>query len=496
MKRIKQLPIWIIALWMTMTVTNLAWAADTQKPTPKGYLRVKKPRQFIHYPVSFTPTEISVKWNPATDDVTPQNKLRYRVLWKRSPDGAWKSSHSGQNYLVNTTSYTIKGLEPNTEYIVRVGVLDEADNGAWYDEKTVKTKQVADTQAPQPGCSGKVTIGTVTSNSATVSWCAATDDVTPSNQLEYFASLLVNKVFVTGGVPRSKNITSYTLTGLSPNTEYEMRLFVYDQVDNNVGYEFVKFTTKPAGIAVTGVTLSPASLTLIQGKTGQLKATVAPATATDQTVTWSSNNTAVATVNTHGTVKAVAPGTAVITVKTNDGNKTATATVTVEEILIGQIIIKVSSVTLNRNSVTINGDYEEVQLTATVAPSDATDKSLTWTSDDPQIASVDGKGLVKIHRRGKARITATSNDGSLRYDVCDFDVISTVGNQTVDGLRVYAADGALYLTLPQAETVHIYHVEGSLVKTLTLSAGDHVQPLPSGVYLVRVGDRVTKIVVK
>ncbi|RRD70695.1 Ig-like domain-containing protein, partial [Tannerella forsythia] len=121
---------------------------------------------------------------------------------------------------------------------------------------------------------------------------------------------------------------------------------------------------------------------------------------------------------------------------------------------------------LNRNTFTVNGDYEEVQLTATVAPSNATDKSLTWSSDNPQVASVDANGLVTIHKKGKARVTARANDGSGRYDACDFNVIMTVGNETVDGLRVYAAGSALYLTLPTAETVHIYNVHGAMVKTL------------------------------
>ena len=69
-------------------------------------------------------------------------------------------------------------------------------------------------------------------------------------------------------------------------------------------------------------------------------------------------------------------------------------------------------------------------------------------------------------------------------------------DETVDGLRVYAHGSALYLTLPKAETIHIYNVGGSLVKTLALPAGDHVQPLAPGVYLVRVGEQVTKILVK
>ena len=78
----------------------------------------------------------------------------------------------------------------------------------------------------------------------------------------------------------------------------------------------------------------------------------------------------------------------------------------------------------------------------------------------------------------------------------DFKINETTANQTIDGLRVYAADGALHLTLPKAEKVHIYHVSGAMVKTLVLPAGDHVQPLPSGVYVVCVGERVTKILIK
>ena len=78
----------------------------------------------------------------------------------------------------------------------------------------------------------------------------------------------------------------------------------------------------------------------------------------------------------------------------------------------------------------------------------------------------------------------------------DFKINETTANQTIDGLRIFAAGGTLCLTLPKAETVHIYNVSGAMVKTLALPAGDHVQPLPSGVYVVRVGERVTKILIK
>ena len=159
-------------------------------------------------------------------------------------------------------------------------------------------------------------------------------------------------------------------------------------------------------------------------------------------------------------------------------------------------VIQVTSVTLSHHKVTVNGDITQKQLTATVQPATATNKSLTWKSSDAAVASVDADGLVTIHKKGKATVTATANDGSGQSDTCLFDVISTVANETIDGLRIFAADGALHLTLPMPATAHIYHVDGAMVKTLVLPAGDHVQPLPSGVYVVRVGERVTKILIK
>lgn len=81
-------------------------------------------------------------------------------------------------------------------------------------------------------------------------------------------------------------------------------------------------------VSVTGVTVSPTTLELKEGTTGTLTAAVAPSNAAKTSVTWSSSNESVATVN-GGTVTAVAEGTATVTVRTDDGGYTATATVTV-----------------------------------------------------------------------------------------------------------------------------------------------------------------------
>ena len=90
-----------------------------------------------------------------------------------------------------------------------------------------------------------------------------------------------------------------------------------------------KLTIESATVPVTGVTLDQTELSLIVDGTAKLDATVEPNDATDKTVTWSSDNDDVATVDADGNVKAVAPGTAKITVTTQDGSHTATCTVTV-----------------------------------------------------------------------------------------------------------------------------------------------------------------------
>jgi hypothetical protein len=97
-----------------------------------------------------------------------------------------------------------------------------------------------------------------------------------------------------------------------------------------VAYQYRTLTSSNvATIAVTGVTVSPTTASLAVNATSQLTATVAPANATNKTVSWVSSNTAVATVSAAGLVTAKAAGTATITVTTQDGNKTANATITV-----------------------------------------------------------------------------------------------------------------------------------------------------------------------
>jgi uncharacterized protein YjdB len=141
---------------------------------------------------------------------------------------------------------------------------------------------------------------------------------------------------------------------------------------------------------------------LIEGDTADLTATVTPSNADNPAVTWDSSDKSVATVS-NGKVTAVKAGSATITVKSVDGGFTASCAVTV-----AAKVIDVSSVSLSKTELTLTeGDSETI--TATVKPDDATDKTVTWTSSDPAVATVES-GKITAVKEGEATITAKAGD--------------------------------------------------------------------------------------
>ena len=159
-------------------------------------------------------------------------------------------------------------------------------------------------------------------------------------------------------------------------------------------------------IPITEVSLSESAVGIIEGNTHKLTATVLPENTTDsKSVSWSSNNEAVATVSEDGTITAKSAGTAVITATSTNG-KTAGCTVTVSK-----KEIPIVDVALNRTSATITeGDI--LNLTATVLPENTTEsKNIGWSSSNNDIATVDSTGKVTAKQAGTVVITATSSNG-------------------------------------------------------------------------------------
>ena len=198
-----------------------------------------------------------------------------------------------------------------------------------------------------------------------------------------------------------------TIDGLEANTDYPAGTYQISFSNENGESEKVdvpSFKTKP--IAVTGVTIEPKTVSIDVDATTKLNSTVAPSTATNKAVSYKSSDEAVATVSSNGTVTGVAEGDATITVTTQDGNKSDTATVTVKK-----AVVNVTGVTLDKTTLSLQ-EGATGNLVATVAPSTATDKTVTFASSDAAIATVDNKGKVTAVKAGNADITVTTKDGS------------------------------------------------------------------------------------
>ena len=163
--------------------------------------------------------------------------------------------------------------------------------------------------------------------------------------------------------------------------------------------------TPTESIPVTGVSLDNTADYIEVGEEVRLSPTVTPYEATNKEVSWSSNNDAVATVSPEGIVTGISEGDAVVTATTLDGGFTATFSVTVAE-----DIIDVVSVSLNVTSKRLARN-EELQLTPTINPENATDQRVTWESENPAIASVSETGLVEGLSGGVTTITVTTLDG-------------------------------------------------------------------------------------
>lgn len=168
-------------------------------------------------------------------------------------------------------------------------------------------------------------------------------------------------------------------------------------------------TVTPANnpVPVTGVTVTPVSVAILVGANTTLTAVVAPANATNKAVTWTSSNPAVASVSAAGVVTGVSAGSATITVRTVNGNFAAVATVMVNPV---NNPIAVTGVTVAPTTASV-AVGATTSLAATVAPANATNKAVTWTSSSPAIATVSASGVVTGVAAGSATITVRTTDG-------------------------------------------------------------------------------------
>ena len=223
-------------------------------------------------------------------------------------------------------------------------------------------------------------------------------------------------------------------------------------------------------VTVGSVKLDQDEASVEKGKTVTLKATVYPTTLEDKTVTWTSSNTAVATVSSKGKVKGVRTGTATITCTSNATGLSATCEVTV------------GSVKLDQTEIVVEKTKTKT-LTATVYPSTLTDKSVTWTSSNTAIATVSSKGKVKGVKTGTAIITCTSNATGLSA-TCEVTVGSVKLNLT--GVTVNKGKTVTLQATVSPSTLEDKSViwESSNTKVATVTSAGKVKGIKAGIAII------------
>ena len=300
--------------------------------------------------------------------VLPENAYNKSLTWKSSNTDVVTVDENGNITGVKAGKATITVTTVDGEFTAEATVTVSADVVAVTDVKLNKTSLEL---SPNESSTLTATVAPSDASNKGVTWTSSNTDVAT--------------VSSTGKVTAKKDGTT-VITVTTKDGSFKATC--------NVTVKTVK---------VTGVRVNSDSVTLKEGKSTTVTATVAPTNATNKKVTWKSEDTTIATVSSAGKITGVKAGTTKVTVTTADGNFTKTITVTVKAPVLAE-------------SVEINGTNEvqegkTITLKATVKPTDADDKSVTWTSSDKTIATVSDSGKVKGVKPGKVTITATTKNG-------------------------------------------------------------------------------------
>ena len=240
-------------------------------------------------------------------------------------------------------------------------------------------------------------------------------DVLPSVVLPYRISKVGDNAFKNCVALTETTIPRATTSISTSAFSYPAKMTVYgisgtyaETFANQQGMKFVDKAVK-----ATNVVLDKTELTLNRGMKYSLTMTVTPATFTDE-VSWKSTNVNVAAIAEDGTVTAKEAGQA--TIKVTVGDVSATCKV--------NVVQPVTSIYLNKTSLEMTA-LDTYQLQASVYPSEANNKEVSWESSDEKVATVDENGLVQAKEKGTAVITAKAKDGSEVSRSCKVTVKNT-----------------------------------------------------------------------
>lgn len=208
------------------------------------------------------------------------------------------------------------------------------------------------------------------------------------------------------------------------------------RLDNGVeGYVFRDYTIEiPTEVKVTRISLNNTNLELKIGDTYNLSCNITPSNATNKNVEWSSSNSDIVSVE-NGKITAKTKGDATITVKSCDTGITATCNV--------KVLSKATSISLNKTELNLNKD-DTYNLTYTIAPDDAANKDVEWSSSNADVASVEN-GKITAKKSGNATITVKATETGLSSS-CSVTVTSKIENISLEK-EEYTVIKDRYLTI-------------------------------------------------
>ena len=244
-------------------------------------------------------------------------------------------------------------------------------------------------------------------------------------------------------------------------------------------------------IHVTGMALDKDTVYLSVRAQDTITAHIQPANALNKKVTWASTNPSFASVemltDTTAVVTGKTVGMAMIVGETTDGGLKDTCYIYV------QSPMALTDAKLEKHKTRIELDKTDT-LKVIFTPANATNKKVTWTSDDPTIATVDSVGVVKALKSGITHIRMVTDEGAFK-DSCEVTAYKSDANiEAQSGVNIWGTESGLRVQSDKPRTLAIYTLNGALYRRETFS-GDRVISLPSGLYVVTLGEVSRKVLI-
>ena len=244
-------------------------------------------------------------------------------------------------------------------------------------------------------------------------------------------------------------------------------------------------------IHVTAMTIDKDTVSLPVGKKDTLTARILPAEALNKKVTWTSTNPSFAAVerltDTTAVVTGKTVGVAMIVGETEDGNFKDTCYIYVRN------AVELKAIKLDKQKIRLKLNTTDT-LAVAFSPANASDQRVKFLSADTSIATVDANGVIKGLKTGTVYVSVTSLEGGFK-DSCEVTVYDPSPNvETAAGVNIRSAENGLRVQSDKARTLAVYSISGALYRKETV-VGDRFIALPSGLYIVTLGEVSRKVAI-